>query len=224
MQFAFLGEIGRRHGMNRDGSEFPELLMLPCPPCQNDQVTHGGIVRFFMQAVRIDKMRGAHAELGRIVVHQRDKACDTAGYVFRNHVAGLIGRGNHDTVQQLPQRKLFSGLQSGRAAADDKILQRRLSDGQDIIQIPALQRDHACHDLSEAGGIHQLVYVLPDQKRAGVEIDQSSGLGLDIIIRFHGIVQQFGGRRDIRQIVRFLLRRVRSGRKGGISLFRSGRI
>ena len=78
MQFAFLREIGRRHGMNRDGSEFPELLMLPCPSCQNDQVSHGGIVRFFMQAVRVDKMCGAHAEFGRIVIHQRDKACDTA--------------------------------------------------------------------------------------------------------------------------------------------------
>ena len=86
--------------------------------------------------------------------------------------------------------ELFADLQVCGAAADGEILKRGRGNGQNIVRVAALQRDHAGHDLCQAGGVDLLVDVHSKQQRACVEVNQSGGFRADIKIIVQCVIQK----------------------------------
>ena len=61
-----------------------------------------------MQAVGVGVVGAGHTQGLGLPVHKVDKGFYTSGYVFSDHIAALVGGGNHDAVQKLPQTDLLA--------------------------------------------------------------------------------------------------------------------
>ena len=87
------------------------------------KVPGGSVVVFVVETVGIGKMgTGAAQSLG-FFVHHFHKGIDRTSDIFSGHIAGLIGRGKHDAVQQFLNSQLLTDFQTGGAAGSIQILQ-----------------------------------------------------------------------------------------------------
>ena len=149
------------------------------------QVGGGGVVVFVVEAVGVGEVGAGAAQGLGLVVHQLDKGLNGAGYVLGDDVAGLIGRGHHDAVEEVPQGQHLAGHQARGAAVLVEVLQRRLRDRHLVVQIAVFQRQIGRHHLGEAGGEALLGGVEGVERGAGVQLDQQG--------RADGGIEDLGG-------------------------------
>jgi len=173
---AFLGlDIGRGNHIMLGRKVGRPTWRLPGRP--GDQGHIAGCRHMFRirQAIGIGEMCIQGSCFCRPFGHQDSKILDRTADVLRNPIGSIIGRGNRQAIQRIIQRDLFSDIQGNvRGAA----LYRKngfMTHRDDIGQVALFQSQQGCHDLRDAGGIHDPVHVLAIQDLAGLGIHQASG-------------------------------------------------
>ena len=133
-----------------------------------------------MQAVGVGVVGAGHTQGLGLPVHKVDKGFYTSGYVFSDHIAALVGGGNHDAVQKLPQTDLLALHQAGGAAVNAEVFKRRGGDRQGVVQIPVFQSQHTGHDLGQAGRVEAQVQFLAVDDGVAVKLDESRSFDADV--------------------------------------------
>ena len=129
-------------------------------------------VRLVVQPGAVDKMRLLHPQLRCPLVHELDECRLAAGYMLRQCRGAVVGRGDDDGLEHIPQRQLLSRFQIDLAAT----LGRRGVRGRyrvvptDLAAVQRLQDQEQRHDFRYAGRGQPCVGILlpEDRPRGGV--------------------------------------------------------
>ena len=137
-----------------------------------EKVPGGRIVVRVGQAVGVREVRAGAAELRGAGVHARDEIGDRAADVLRDHVAGVVGRGDHRAVEKAFERHRLLLHDVHAAAADDHIklksrLRRDRVRERDLAGLNILHGEKDGHHLRERGGIEPLVGIFRIEDRFG---------------------------------------------------------
>ena len=118
----------------------------------------------------VREVRAGAAELRGAGVHARDEIGDRAADVLRDHVAGVVGRGDHRAVEKAFERHRLLLHDVHAAAADDHIkiksrLRRDRVGESDLAGLDILHGEKDGHHLRERGGIEPLVGIFRIEDR-----------------------------------------------------------
>ena len=121
-------------------------------------------------------------QVRRLLVHHLHKGLHGAGHRLGQDVAPLVGRGEHDAVEEAVHRQLLPGLDAGAAAVGGHGGDRRLRGGEDgfpgeLTAVHRLQHQQAGHDLGQAGGVEPLADVPGVENLLRVRVNEQGGLG-----------------------------------------------
>ena len=161
------------------------------------EVPGGGVVVGVRQAVGVDKV-GVRTPQGRgLLVHLLHKAVNGAGHRLGQDVAPLVGRGEHDAVEEAVHRQLLPHLDAGVAAVRGDGGDRRLRGGEhrlpgQLAAVDGLQHQKAGHDLGQAGGIEPLVDVPGVEDLLRVRVNEQGCLGGNLPVT-HVVLRGQGG-------------------------------
>ena len=132
------------------------------------------------QAVRVGKLRVFQAQLRSALVHALHEAADAAGEPACEHVAGVVGGGQHRAVEEVLIAHLLAGDDTDVAAGAVHPVLAVHPGGDDILHgdlavFHGLDGQQPCHDLGQARGGALLVGVVLGHDLAGVQIHQDPG-------------------------------------------------
>ena len=119
----------------------------------------------------------------RLLVHQLDKGRLIARNVLCHDVAGLVCRRDHHAVEHLLERERFALKQAGRAAVFAQPLEGRGRDGEVVLHVAVLDREHTGHDFRQTGRIDLVVDVKLIEDRARAQLEQQTGAAVEREIR-----------------------------------------
>ena len=161
-QFALGGNVRIRHGVVDGARDRHKELVLGRFPHDARKIPRGRIVVRVGQAVGVREVRPGAAELGGAGVHARDKIGDRAADILRDHVARVVGRGDHRAVEQAFERHRLLLHDVHAAAADDHVkikprLRRDRVGERDFAGFDVLHGEQDGHHLRERGGVEPLV-------------------------------------------------------------------
>ena len=135
-----------------------------------------------VQAAGVDEVGVFTAQALRLGVHLVHKSVHRAGDHLRQDVAGLVGRLDHDAVQQLLHRQLFPDFDASGAGIGSEQVDGGLGGGDGLVQgdvapVHGLEHQQHRHALGDAGGVKLLVGVLVQQDLPRVAVHQQGGFG-----------------------------------------------
>ena len=147
-------------------------------------------------AVGIHEVGAGAAQLGGTVVHPLHEGVDAAGHGAGDHVAGLVGGGDHGAVEVVLQGHDLAGLDARGAGLLIQTVHAVISGGDLVLEIQlapihGLQRQQDGHDLCETGRIGPLIGALGVVDVAGVQVHQQRLPGGELGHILHG--QGHGG-------------------------------
>ena len=170
LQNALGGNVRVRHGVVDGAGDRHKKLVLGSLTHDARKVPGGRIVVRVGQAVGVREVRAGAAELRGAGVHARDEIGDRAADVLRDHVAGVVGRGDHRAVEKAFERHRLLLHDVHAAAADDHIkiksrLRRDRVGESDLAGLDILHGEKDGHHLRERGGIEPLVGIFRIEDR-----------------------------------------------------------
>ena len=133
-----------------------------------------GHMVFIRKAVRIRKMSILTAKLLRSLVHHVRKVFNGSSHMNRKRICRIVGGGQHDGVQAVFHRQLFSLVKSDMGTFILHV-HSLMRDGYHLIQLAVLNGKQRRHDLGDAGGIMLLMHVLIIQNGSGGRLHQNPG-------------------------------------------------
>ncbi len=184
-QLPGLGEVGGGDLVVDGAHDGHEVGVGPGGLGNEPQVPGGGVMVGVGQAVGVAEMGALTAQVLGLLVHPRHEGVDRPVDGLRQHVAALVGGGEHDAVEQLLHRQLLARLDAHVAAVGRDGGDGGFGGGEDGVHgqlalVDGLQHQKTGEDLCYAGGVELLVDVLRVEDFLGVRVDEKGGLGLDV--------------------------------------------
>ena len=179
-----LGLVGGSHIIFRCAENLPEGFVLDGFPDNLRHVPGRGQGLTAIHTVDGGKLRSRTADLLHPLVHQRHKALPVAGDMLRQHHRRVVGIGQQQTVEQIPNGYFFfTGQIHGQAAHRKPALDTALNDDH-IIQLTILQRHNGGNHLGKAAGRQPHIRVEGIDHRIRVHFVQKSRLGgIQLLLR-----------------------------------------
>ena len=138
VELALLAYVGGGDGVLGRVGNLPEFGVGHGGLDDERQILGGGVVILVVEAVGVGKVGAGAAQLRGLFVHQRHEGVHRAGYVLGDDVAGLVGRGHHDAVEQILEGDDLSGLESDGAAVLVEVFKGGLRDGDLVVEVAVL--------------------------------------------------------------------------------------
>ena len=95
-----------------------------------------------------------------------------------NHIAGVVGRGQKHTIQQVLQGHFLPCGEPDRGAVRVQTGEGFGTGGDHVGQVALFDGQNRGHDLGQTGGIENLVRVLLIDRLPGVQVQKQRGLGV----------------------------------------------
>ena len=141
------------------------------------------IVIVVMIAVGVGIVRVLHAQFISPDVHGDNKIVNTSGNSLGQSIAGFIGGGEQNTVEEIQNSELFSRLDIHGGAARADALVEMFRYGNHLIQgefttVYGLQSQQGGHNFGDAGGVTALMGILFVENFTVIVVYQEGGRGL----------------------------------------------
>ena len=146
------------------------------------EVPGGCVVADVGQAVGVAEIGILAPQIPGLLIHAGHESGDGPVNGFRQHVAPLVGGGEHDAIEQLLHGQLLAHLDAHVAAVRGNLGDGGLAGGEDLAfgesaVVNSLQHQQAGHDFGDAGGVEAVVDVLLIENLLGLRVDEQGGLG-----------------------------------------------
>ena len=127
-----------------------------------------------------------------LLVHQVRKGLPGAGYMLSQGIGALVGGGQEEGVETVPDRQLIPLIDPGAAAPFLYIVNCIVGEGDHLIQVAVLQDDQGGKDLGDAGGIVGFMNIFSIENRSRVRLHDNSPICLNGNV-FRPADRGFGG-------------------------------
>ena len=146
------------------------------------EVPGGCVVADVGQTVGVAEIGILAPQIPGLLIHAGHESGDGPVNGLRQHVAPLVGGGEHDAVEQLLHGQLLAHLDAHVAAVRGNLGDGGLAGGEDLAfgesaVVNSLQHQQAGHDFGDAGGVETVVDVLLIENLLGLRVDEQGGLG-----------------------------------------------
>ena len=143
----------------------------------------GGVMVGVVQAVGVYKVGALHAQLLGALVHLLHEGGDVAAYGHGQDVGRLVGRVDHQAVEQVLNGDLLSGYDVGGGGVVRDVCQGGGVHSDhgvhgEISPADRLNGQQSGHDLGDAGRVAHLVGVHLMEDLVGIHVDEEGGGGL----------------------------------------------
>ena len=206
IQLALCADVGCGNGIGCAICNGHEFLVLHSGPGNQIHVPGRGIVLRIVEAVSIYEMGVFAAEHFCLLVHLVNKCRSGTSNCLGQNVAGLIGRNDHHTVQQVSHRHGFTGLDIGGAAIGGESGQCGFTCGYILIQrqlslFDSIKGQQSGHDFGQTGRIQFIVLVMSVYHSTGIVVHQQGSLGQNfgIVRQNRGVIARCKGGRNQKQ-------------------------